>query len=50
MQSFAPLFEAVPMAARAALAALLPNYFLQALVWRTLTTPGSRAFAGGDRT
>ena len=39
MQSFAPLFEGSADAARAALAALLPNTFLQALVWRTLTTP-----------
>ena len=37
MQSFAPLFEGSADAARAALAALLPNTFLQALVWRTLT-------------
>lgn len=35
----APLFEGSADAARAALAALLPNTFLQALVWRTLTTP-----------
>ena len=39
MQSFAPLFEGSADAARAALAALVPNTFLQALVWRTLTTP-----------
>ena len=39
MRSFAPLFEGSADAARAALAALLPNTFLQALVWRTLTTP-----------
>ena len=39
MQSFAPLFEGSADAARAALAALMPNTFLQALVWRTLTTP-----------
>ena len=39
MQSFAPLFEGSADAAQAALAALLPNTFLQALVWRTLTTP-----------
>ena len=39
MQSFAPLFEGSADAARAALAALLPNTFLQALVWHTLTTP-----------
>ena len=38
MQSFAPLFEGSADAARAALAALMPNTFLQALVWRTLTT------------
>lgn len=39
MQSFTPLFEGSADAARAALAALMPNTFLQALVWRTLTTP-----------
>ena len=39
MQSFAPLFEGSADAARAALAALMPNTFLQAMVWRTLTTP-----------
>ena len=39
MQSFAPLFEGSADAARAALAALMPNTFLQALVWHTLTTP-----------
>ena len=39
MQSFAPLFEGSADAARAALAALLPNTFLQALVWHTLTAP-----------
>ena len=39
MQSFAPLFEGSADAARAALAALLPNTLLQALVWHTLTAP-----------
>ena len=39
MQSFAPLFEGSADAAQAALAALVPNTFLQAIVWRTLTTP-----------
>ena len=39
MQSFAPLFEGSADAARAALAALVPNTFLQALVWYTLTAP-----------
>lgn len=39
MQSFAPLFEGSADAARAALAALLPNTFLQALMRRTTTTP-----------
>ena len=39
MQSFAPLFEGSADAARAVLAALLPNTFLQALVWHTLTAP-----------
>ena len=37
MASFAPLFAGSADAGRAALAALLPNTFLQALVWRTLT-------------
>ena len=37
MESFAPLFTG-STAGQAALAALLPNTFLQALVWRTLTT------------
>ena len=32
-------FEGSADAARAALAALLPNTFLQALVWHTLTAP-----------
>lgn len=39
MESFAPLFEGSADAAKAALAALVPNTFLQALVWRTLTAP-----------
>ena len=38
MESFAPLFTGSSTAGQAALAALLPNTFLQALVWRTLTT------------
>ena len=38
MQSFAPLFTGSADAAQAARAALVPNTFLQALVWRTLTT------------
>ena len=37
--SFAPLFDGSGNAAQAAWAALLPNTFLQALVWRTLTAP-----------
>ena len=37
MKSFAPLFTGSSTAGQAALAALLPNTFLQALVWRTLT-------------
>ena len=37
MESFAPLFTGNSTAGQAALAALLPNTFLQALVWRTLT-------------
>ena len=36
---FEPLFEGSGNAAQAAWAALLPNTFLQALVFRTLTTP-----------
>ena len=39
MESFAPLFTGSSTAGQAALAALLPNTFLQALVWRTLTAP-----------
>ena len=39
MQSFAPLFEGSSTAAQAAFAALLPNTFLQALVYYTLTAP-----------
>ena len=38
MESFAPLFTGSSTAGQAALAALQPNTFLQALVWRTLTT------------
>ena len=37
MESFTPLFMGSSTAGQAALAALLPNTFLQALVWRTLT-------------
>ena len=37
MESFAPLFTGSSTPGQAALAALLPNTFLQALVWRTLT-------------
>ena len=37
MESFAPLFTGSSTAGQAALAALQPNTFLQALVWRTLT-------------
>ena len=37
MESFTPLFTGSSTAGQAALAALLPNTFLQALVWRTLT-------------
>ena len=37
MESFAPLFTGSSTAGQAALAAFLPNTFLQALVWRTLT-------------
>ena len=43
MQSFAPLFEGSADAAQAARAALVPNTFLQALVWYTLTTPDAGA-------
>ena len=39
MESFTPLFEGSADAAKAALAALVPNTFLQALVYRTLTAP-----------
>ena len=39
MESFAPLFTGSSTAGQAALAALLPNTFLQALVYRTLTVP-----------
>lgn len=39
MASFAPLFAGNADAGRAALAALLPNTFLQALVWQALTAP-----------
>lgn len=39
MASFAPLFAGSADAGRAALAALLPNTFLQALVWQALTAP-----------
>ena len=39
MESFAPLFTGSSTAGQAALAALLPTTFLQALVWRTLTAP-----------
>ena len=39
IQSFAPLFECRSTAAQAAAAALLPNTFLQALVFYTLTAP-----------
>ena len=46
MESFAPLFTGSSTAGQAALAALLPNTFLQALVWRTFDRIG---FAGGDR-
>ena len=37
LQSFAPLFEGSSSAAQAAFAGLLPNTFLQALVYRALT-------------
>ena len=43
MESFAPLFTGSSTAGQAALAALLPNTFLQALVWRTLTTATTAA-------
>ena len=43
MKSFAPLFTGSSTAGQAALAALLPNTFLQALVWRTLTTATASA-------
>ena len=39
IESFAPLFDGSGNAAQAAWAALLPNTFLQALVYRTLTAP-----------
>ena len=39
IEGFEPLFEGSGNAAQAARAALLPNTFLQALVFRTLTTP-----------
>ena len=39
MESFMPLFTGSSTAGQAALAALLPNTFLQALVYRTLTAP-----------
>ena len=39
MQSFAPLFAGSSTAAQAALAAIVPNTFLQALVYYTLTAP-----------
>ena len=39
MASFTPLFAGSADAGRAALAALLPNTFLQALVWQALTAP-----------
>ena len=39
IESFAPLFDGSGSAAQAAWAALLPNTFLQALVYRTLTAP-----------
>ena len=39
IEGFEPLFEGSGSAAQAAWAALLPNTFLQALVFRTLTTP-----------
>ncbi len=41
IEGFEPLFEGSGNAAQAAWAALLPNTFLQALVFRTLTTPAS---------
>ena len=39
LQRFDPLFEGSSSAAQAALAAILPNTFLQALVYYTLTGP-----------
>ena len=39
IESFAPLFDGSGNAAQAAWAALLPNTFLQAMVYRTLTAP-----------
>ena len=39
MESFAPLFAGSADAARAAMAAILPNTFLQVLVWQALTAP-----------
>ena len=49
MEGFAPLFTGSSTAGQAALAALLPNTFLQALVWRTLTAPALPASPGqGD--
>ena len=39
IEGFEPLFEGSGSAAQAAWAALLPNTFLQALVFRTMTTP-----------
>ena len=39
LDSFAPLFAGSSSAGQAALAALLPNTFLQALVYNTLTAP-----------
>ena len=43
IEGFEPLFEGSGNAAQAAWAALLPNTFLQALVFRTLTTPAPTA-------
>ncbi len=39
MEQFAPLFDGNSSVGQAVLAALQPNTFLQALVWRTLTGP-----------
>ena len=39
MAGFAPLFAGSADAGRAALAAIVPNTFLQALVWQALTAP-----------